>query len=53
MSGLSNHAYVGRQYDKNGNRTQWWTNESITQFNERAQCLVEQYDQYSLQGHQV
>ena len=45
--------YVGRQFDKNGSRIQWWTDESINQFNERAQCFVEQYSNYSLQGYQV
>ena len=53
MSGLSTLTCTGREYDKNGNRIQWWKNDSITQFNERVQCLVEQYNQYIFQGYQV
>ncbi|XP_070560657.1 neprilysin-1-like [Ptychodera flava] len=36
----------GRQYDKNGNLQQWWTENSIKAYKERAQCIVDQYDQY-------
>ncbi|XP_072047744.1 neprilysin-like [Amphiura filiformis] len=36
----------GRQYDKDGNLKQWWSDESITNFKERAQCVIDQYGQY-------
>ncbi|XP_072047746.1 membrane metallo-endopeptidase-like 1 [Amphiura filiformis] len=36
----------GRQYDKDGNLKQWWSDESITSFKERAQCVIDQYGQY-------
>ncbi|CAF3720549.1 unnamed protein product [Rotaria sp. Silwood1] len=36
----------GRKYDKDGNRILWWTNETIKKFNERKQCIINQYDQY-------
>ncbi|XP_065890272.1 endothelin-converting enzyme homolog isoform X2 [Dysidea avara] len=38
----------GQQFDKNGNRVKWWTDNSIRQFQNRTQCFVDQYDQYSL-----
>jgi putative endopeptidase len=34
----------GRQYDKDGNLKDWWTKEDEQNFNERAQCMVKQYD---------
>ena len=45
--------YLGQQYNLDGNRVQWWTDNSIAEFEERTQCFVDQYDQYSLQGYQV
>ncbi|CAF1105914.1 unnamed protein product, partial [Rotaria sordida] len=38
----------GRKYDKDGNRIPWWTNETINKFNERKQCIIDQYDQYAV-----
>jgi endothelin-converting enzyme/putative endopeptidase len=34
----------GRQFDKDGNLKDWWTKEDEKRFNERAQCMVKQYD---------
>ena len=34
----------GRNYDKDGNISAWWTKEDEDKFNERAQVLVDQYD---------
>ena len=34
----------GRNYDKDGNISAWWTKEDEDKFNERAKVLVEQYD---------
>ncbi len=34
----------GRQYDKDGNFKDWWTKEDGEKFNQRAQCMVNQYD---------
>lgn len=36
----------GRQYDAEGNIRDWWTKEDAERFNERAQVLVEQFDNY-------
>ncbi|MCD7935691.1 MAG: M13 family metallopeptidase [Tannerellaceae bacterium] len=34
----------GRHYDKDGNLTDWWTEEDAERFKERADILVKQYD---------
>ena len=34
----------GRNYDKDGNLSSWWTKEDEERFNERAKVLVDQYD---------
>jgi membrane metallo-endopeptidase-like protein 1 len=36
----------GRQYDKDGNFKQWWTQKSIDNFKEKAQCIIDQYSDY-------
>ncbi|CAF1045925.1 unnamed protein product [Adineta steineri] len=38
----------GRQYDKYGNRIPWWTYETINSFNEHKQCMIEQYNNYTI-----
>lgn len=34
----------GRQYDKDGNLRDWWTKQDEQKFNDRAACMVKQYD---------
>ncbi len=34
----------GRQFDKDGNLANWWTKEDEQGFNDRAECMVKQYD---------
>jgi len=36
----------GRQFDARGNLRDWWTKEDAEQFNERVQCVRDQYAQY-------
>lgn len=36
----------GRQYDAEGNIRDWWTKEDAERFDERAQMLVDQYNNY-------
>lgn len=38
----------GRLYDATGNRTVWWDNTTITNFETRAQCFVEQFSNYTI-----
>ena len=37
----------GRQFDKDGNLSDWWTAADSANFNKRAQCIVNQYDALS------
>jgi predicted metalloendopeptidase len=38
----------GRLYDKDGNRVSWWTNETIDEFNKRKECIIQQYNNYTV-----
>ncbi len=38
----------GRQYDKDGNLNDWWTDEDAERFAEKTAKLVEQYNNYSI-----
>ena len=38
----------GRQFDAKGNLRDWWTKEDADQFTTRAQCIVDQYAQYTV-----
>lgn len=44
------HAFddEGRQFDANGNLKDWWTRKDAKAFQERAQCIVDQYAQYTV-----
>lgn len=46
------HAFddQGREYDKFGNLHQWWNNKTIERFKERANCFVNQYNKYEING---
>lgn len=39
---------IGREFDKNGNRVLWWTNETIQRFNQQKKCIIEQYNNYTV-----
>ncbi len=36
----------GRQFNAQGNLVDWWTPEDLDRFNERASCIVKQFDSY-------
>lgn len=38
----------GRQFDKDGNDRNWWKPKTDARFRERAQCIVEQYGNYTV-----
>jgi endothelin-converting enzyme/putative endopeptidase len=38
----------GRQFDAKGNLRDWWTKEDAEHFENRAQCIVDQYAQYTI-----
>ena len=47
-----NHLYLlGRQFDKYGNLKQWWNNKTIAEFRGAAQCIIEQYNNYTLEPY--
>ncbi|XP_008575569.1 PREDICTED: membrane metallo-endopeptidase-like 1, partial [Galeopterus variegatus] len=37
----------GRNFDKNGNMLDWWSNFSAQHFQEQSQCMIYQYGNYS------
>ncbi|XP_014662900.1 PREDICTED: endothelin-converting enzyme 1-like [Priapulus caudatus] len=39
----------GRKYDKNGNLTEWWPEQDIEAFNEKAKCIIDQYSEYNIE----
>ena len=40
----------GRKYDATGKRSNWWDPETEAIFDERAACLVKQFDDFSVSG---
>ena len=44
------HAFddQGAQYDKDGNVTNWWSDEDYTKFKAKTQQIVEQYDSFTV-----
>lgn len=39
---------IGRQYDKDGELSEWWANETKQAFLNKAKCLIEQYGNYTV-----
>ncbi|XP_065318657.1 endothelin-converting enzyme homolog [Gordionus sp. m RMFG-2023] len=39
---------TGRQFDINGNLRSWWNETSVKNFNEKAECLKDQYSNFTL-----
>lgn len=40
----------GRHYDLHGRYDNWWTNATIEAFTERAQCIADQFSNYTVEG---
>ncbi|XP_033220985.1 neprilysin-2-like [Belonocnema kinseyi] len=40
--------YDGRQYDENGNLRDWWSPGTTTKFLEKAACITQQYEKYTV-----
>lgn len=40
----------GSQYDSRGNLKNWWSKKTLEQFNQRAQCFIEQANQYKIES---
>ncbi|KAI0427848.1 peptidase family M13 [Xylaria sp. FL1042] len=47
------HAFdnSGRHYDENGNYTDWWTEHTVEEFDKRAACFINQYNNFSIEGN--
>ncbi|KAK2148688.1 hypothetical protein LSH36_487g03042 [Paralvinella palmiformis] len=39
----------GRMFDKDGNLVQWWSEDVIHKFKQQAQCIVDQYSNYTVE----
>ena len=48
---LQLYVFLGRQFDKHGNLKQWWNNRTIAEFRGAAQCIIEQYNNYTLEPY--
>ncbi|XP_031786614.1 neprilysin-2 [Nasonia vitripennis] len=40
---------VGSNYDEGGNIVEWWEEKTKNKFNENAQCMIEQYNNYPVE----
>lgn len=38
---------TGRNFDKDGNMLNWWSNYSAEHFKEQSQCMVQQYGKFN------
>ena len=39
--------FLGSQFDYTGNLANWWEGDSQKKFEERAQCIINQYSNYT------
>nr|CAG4635968.1 EOG090X01U4 [Eubosmina coregoni] len=46
------HAFddQGREFDQDGDLAPWWNNATIERFQKQAECLVQQYSSYNING---
>lgn len=40
----------GRYFDQTGNMTDWWDNATIAEFERKAECFVEEYGNFTIDG---
>ncbi|KAF2431475.1 peptidase family M13 [Tothia fuscella] len=40
----------GSKYDENGRYQNWWDNSTLSAFKSRAQCFIDQYNNYTIRG---
>ncbi|XP_063060390.1 endothelin-converting enzyme-like 1 [Engraulis encrasicolus] len=43
----------GGQYDRHGNLKQWWTDASYRKFQQRAECIIKLYDNFTVYNQRV
>ncbi|XP_063703236.1 neprilysin-2-like [Culicoides brevitarsis] len=44
---------MGRQFDSTGNLKNWWHNETLEKYVQRAKCFVNQYSKYTVDSQHV
>jgi membrane metallo-endopeptidase-like protein 1 len=44
---------AGRHYDEKGNLREWWSDEASGEYLRKAECLTNQYSNYTVLGHPV
>lgn len=50
---MSSFLLSGREYDKEGNLRPWWQNSSVDAFRQRTECMMDQYNHYTVNGEHV
>lgn len=45
--------FEGRQFDKEGNFQDWWSEDIINNFKKQTQCIVNQYGKFEVAGLHV
>lgn len=45
--------FLGKNYDEDGRREDWWTDHTLNEFKKRSKCLVDQYSRYQFHGRNV
>jgi len=53
MNILFFQSLVGRMFDGNGERKNWWTKSSTDAFVKRSMCMIEQYGNFTMYGEHV
>ena len=43
----------GRQYNDKGKLEEWWDPLTVSSFNKTANCMIDQYDSYNVDGISV
>lgn len=41
---------IGREFDSSGNMVQWWSSDAVKGFQERENCFIDQYNNFSVHG---
>lgn len=50
LTGIAAFDSSGRHYDQIGNYTNWWDDKTVKAFEERTECFVDQYSNFTIIG---
>ena len=45
---ITSLSFLGRQFDKDGNMRDWWSEDVVFEFKKKAQCFIDQYGNYTV-----